>query len=307
MKLRVYFAFVSVLFLVVSSSCKKEDEGTSWAVDFSDCVGSTSAESLEVVTFNLEHFRVNAQPDHPYSVSVRIPYIASLIGQLDADVVALQEVGSEYVTLRLADELPGWEGIFTPKSSGKQSLAYLYKTSEVELYESETEALSFGADDYLPFPRLPFKIKIHHKGTGLDVYLINNHLKCCGGTSNKDRRRDAAEKLKNYIDTQLDDEPVIVLGDCNDYISENYSSDNVFWNFVEDADNYQFTDMQIAMGDEEYWSYPGSYYNSHLDHILITNELFDVYQSVTTIRPSFCYTDYLEMISDHRPVMAVFK
>ncbi|MBS2098516.1 endonuclease/exonuclease/phosphatase family protein [Carboxylicivirga linearis] len=305
MRNRFYITVISFVFILGWTSCKKDDPETSWTVDFSDCIETTSSQSLEVVTFNIEHFRLSSS--HDYNITIRIPYIASIIGQLDADVVALQEIGSEYVTLRLADELPGWEGVFTTSASGNQSLAYLYKTSEVELYEEETEAIAFGDEDWFAFPRLPFKIKIHHAGTGMDVYLINNHLKCCGGNDNKIRRREASEKLQDYIDNQLADQPVIVLGDYNDYISEEYYSDNVFWNFVEDSDNYRFADMEIAMGDDEYWSYPGDRYTSHLDHILITNELFDVHQSTSTIRPSYCYSDYLSMVSDHRPVMAVFR
>ncbi|MCU4165906.1 endonuclease/exonuclease/phosphatase family protein [Carboxylicivirga caseinilyticus] len=300
---RFFFTLVLVVFVLGWSSCKKDDPEQSWAIDFGDCIETTSSNALEVVTLNLENFRLSSS--HDYNVTIRIPYIASLLGQLDADIVALQEIGSEYVAQRLADEIPGWEAVFTPSSSGDQSLAYLYKTSEVDLYEEETEALY--KDDYYAFPRPPFKIKIHHKGTGIEVYLINNHLKAFGDYANEERRRDASEKLQNYIDSYLADEAVIVLGDYNDYISENYYSDNVFWNFVSDEVHYRFADMNIAMGDEEYWSYPGSSYYSHLDHILMTNELFDLHQSTTTIRPSYCYSNYLNMVSDHRPVMAVFK
>ena len=137
--------------------------------------------------------------------------------------------------------------------------------------------------------------------------LINNHLKCCSGSDNEERRRDASERLKDYIDSNLDDEMVIVLGDYNDDISDEYSYDNVFWNFVEDSNHYRFADMAIAKGSNYYWSYPGKRYLSHLDHILISNELFYKHQTTVTIRPSFCQSDYLEKGSDHRPVMAVFK
>jgi len=290
--------------MLVLSSCEKEETTTiDWKYDFNECVEPTSSASLEVVTFNIEHF--NNSGNHDYKMSERLPYIASLIGQLDADVVAIQEIGSEYWTLRLADELPGWEGVFTPKSSGDQSLAYVYKVSEVELLEDETKALF--TSDWYAFPRAPMVIKIHHKGSGLDVCLINNHLKCCSGSDNEDRRREASEKLKDYIDSNLDNEMVIVLGDYNDDISDEYSYDNVFWNFVDDPDHYRFADMTIANGPNEYWSYPGTRYLSHIDHLLITNELFDRHQSTVTIRPSFCQPDYLEKGSDHRPVMAVFK
>lgn len=301
---RIHLIFAIAILLAMSfSSCEKEEVSVNWKYDFNECVVGTGSESLEVVTFNIEHFSNSGY--HDFKMSERLPYIASLIGQLDADVVAIQEIGSEYWTSRLADEMPGWEGLYTPESSGKQSLAYVYKTSEIEIIEEETEAIL--KSDWYAFPRAPFKIKVRHKGSGLEVYLINNHLKCCGGNENEGRRRDASEKLKDYIDNFLANDKVIVLGDLNDEISDVYSYDNVFWNFVEDADNYKFVDMDIALGSRDYWSYPGSRYESHIDHILISSELFDQHTSTTTIRPSFCQSDYLKKGSDHRPVMAVFQ
>ncbi|MCU4177183.1 endonuclease/exonuclease/phosphatase family protein [Carboxylicivirga sp. N1Y90] len=300
MKQQIYISIFTALCLIFTS-CEKEDEqAVNWKYDFSGCVPATSSSALEVVTFNIEQFRNSNY--HDYKMSERLPYIASLIGQLDADVIALQEMGSEYWVSRLADELPGWESVFTPESSGSLSLAYLYKTSEIEVVEEETEAI---LDDWYAFPRSPFKIKVKHHGSGLEVFLINNHLKCCSGYENEGRRRDASEQLRDYIDTNLNDERVIVLGDLNDDISDVYSYDNVFWNFVEDANNYRFADIEIALGSSANFSYPG--WPSHIDHILITNELFDNHQSSTTIKPSACQKDFLKKGSDHRPVMAVFK
>ncbi len=293
--------FLLTLLLVALSSCDKEEVAIVWKYDFSDCTVSTGSETLEVVTFNIEHF--NNSGNHDYKMSERLPYIASLIGQLDADVVAIQEIGSEYWTSRLTDELPGWEGVFTPKSSGDQSLAYIYKVSEIDLITEETEAIL--STDWYAFPRAPMKIKVHHKGSGLQVYMINNHLKCCGGSDNEERRRDASEKLKQYIDDNLDDQMVVVLGDYNDEISDVYTSDNVFWNFIEDAANYRFADMELANSDSEYWSYPS--WPSHIDHILISNELFTHHHNTVTIRPSNCQADFLKKGSDHRPVMSIFK
>lgn len=301
MKQQIYISIFTALCLVFTA-CEKDDEPeVNWKYDFSECLATTSSSSLEVVTFNIEQFR-NSN-NHDYKMSERLPYVASLIGQLDADVIALQEMGSEYWTSRLADELPGWESVFTTESSGSLSLAYLYKTSEIDIVEEESEAIL--TDDWYAFLRAPFKIKVKHKGSGLNAYLINNHLKCCSGGDNEARRRDASEKLKDYIDDNLADEPVIVLGDFNDDISDEYSYDNVFWNFVNDANNYRFADMDIALGSSANFSYPG--WPSHIDHILITNELFDYHQSTVTIRPSNCQKDYLKKGSDHRPVMAVFK
>jgi len=48
--------------------------------------------------------------------------------------------------------------------------------------------------------------------------------------------------------------------------------------FINDP-NYTFADLHIAEGPIENWSFPTAF---HLDHILITNELFDY----TTVKPA---------------------
>jgi exonuclease III len=66
--------------------------------------------------------------------------------------------------------------------------------------------------------------------------------------------------------------------------------------------------MSIAVGSSSNWSYPS--WPSHLDHILITNELFDEFtnteSSVQTIRIEETldagWIEYEKYISDHRPV-----
>ena len=83
---------------------------------------------------------------------------------------------------------------------------------------------------------------------------------------------------------------------------------NVFQNFINDSTNYKFVDMDIAHSSSSNWSYPS--WPSHLDHILITNELFDEFEnegsSVQTIRLEEYFdngwTEYENYISDHRPV-----
>jgi hypothetical protein len=66
--------------------------------------------------------------------------------------------------------------------------------------------------------------------------------------------------------------------------------------------------MDIAYGYASNWSYPS--WPSHLDHILITDELFDEFENegslVETIHLEEYFnggwSDYENYISDHRPV-----
>jgi hypothetical protein len=99
---------------------------------------------------------------------------------------------------------------------------------------------------------------------------------------------------------------VIVVGDLNDILTDS-SDDNVFQIIIDDTVNYKFTDMQIALGNPTDFSYPS--WPSHLDHILITNELFADFSKPNSIVSCIRIDDYMSSwnaydnnISDHRPV-----
>ena len=78
--------------------------------------------------------------------------------------------------------------------------------------------------------------------------------------------------------------------------------------FLDEPEEYRFADFDIALNDIDQWSYPS--WLSHLDHILITNELFDDLENdgstVETIRIDDYlpggWSQYESNISDHRPV-----
>ena len=120
----------------------------------------------------------------------------------------------------------------------------------------------------------------------------------------ENRRLQASYYLKNYIDTYLSNDKVIVLGDFNDDIAEYENDNNVFLNFINDTDNYYFADYQIATSSNQFWSYPS--WPSHIDHILITNELMsNVFETKTILIDNSLigsFTTYNNYISDHRPV-----
>jgi hypothetical protein len=132
-------------------------------------------------------------------------------------------------------------------------------------------------------------------------------LKAGGGADNEARRLDACQKLDIYISDNFPDNEVILLGDLNDDITESESL-NVFWSFINEPMEYSFSDMEIADGSSVYWSYPS--WPSHLDHILITNELFDEFILEDSDVHTLCVDDILDggwsefddRVSDHRPV-----
>jgi endonuclease/exonuclease/phosphatase family metal-dependent hydrolase len=235
----------TAIVLATGNSCHKVPEPPSPDDTglFAACVIPGSSVTLDIVTFNVEGF--------PRAGYASVTALSALIKTIDPDVVALQEVASETDLNRMIKLMPGWTGVFYPINNDEWNLAYLFKNSETEVIES-SERLLFE-DDTWAFPRPPFEVKIRHKASGEEIFLINLHLKCCSGTDNENRRRSA------------------------------------------------FADMTIAKGSELWWSYPS--WPSHIDHILITDELVPHVDTTMVVKASPCYPDYNDVLSDHRPVM----
>jgi len=265
-------------------------------------------ETLDIITWNIQNF--------PKSNSLTVNYLSQLIIEFDADIVALQEIGSDTYFNNLVNTLDGWDG---ERTNGSYGLAYLYK-SDLNIVDID-EISSLNSSYYLP--RTPLMIEMVWKGE--QVFIINNHYKAFGdGTINYDdesdeeyRRLQGSNQIKSYVDTYLSDNNVIVLGDLNDEIQEPQNS-NVFWPFIDDDENYQFADIDIANSSSSNWSWPGwnsNYPTIHFDHILITNELFDDFSNplsgCETIKAEEYlqggWQEYYDYVSDHRPVGILLK
>ena len=260
--------------------------------------------SLDIATWNIEWFPKNGE--------ATVEYVMQILQQLDLDILAMQELDDKDLFDQMLDALPGYIGYY--ESAWFAGLAYIYKTESVEIndiYEIYTTSPYWSA-----FPRSPMVMDMNFMGE--NYFLINNHFKCCGdgildfnNESDEEKRRyNAANLLKEYIDINLSDKNVLVLGDLNDDIAES-SQNNVFQMILDDPDNYLFMDYEIATGSNFDWSYPT--WPSHLDHILITNELFDELDDfdVQTIKIdeylSGGWNEYDYNISDHRPVAVKFN
>lgn len=258
-------------------------------------------DTFEVMTWNIEHFPKNGQ--------TTVAYVTEIIESLEVDLIAIQEVDNINYFEQMVGGLSNYNGYL--ESSWFAGLAYIYNSDVVQIndiYEIYTSSQYWSA-----FPRAPMVMDLNYLDNR--IIIINNHLKCCGDgildiTDSNDqetRRYQANLLLKEYIDTNFPNENVILLGDLNDDLTD-IPQHNVFQMFLNDSENYFFTDFEIASGSSSNWSYPT--WPSHLDHILITNELFDEFENneseISTIKIDEFLTngwpEYDENISDHRPV-----
>ena len=279
------------LFLFEYSSSAQSIENLSFGTD----------STFEVMTWNIEWFPKNGQ--------TTIDYLIEIIEALDVDLLAIQEVDDISAFEQMIDSLSLYHGYL--ESDWFAGLAYIYKPGIIQIndiYEIYTTSPYWS-----PFPRSPMVMDINFMNER--IIIINNHFKCCGDgildINNPDdeetRRYIASNLLKEYTDTYFPNENTIVLGDLNDILSDD-TENNVFQQILDDSENYLFADYEIAFDNESEWSYPT--WPSHIDHILITNELFDEFDSNSSVIQTIKIDEYLtggwgeydENVSDHRPV-----
>ncbi|MGB1075597.1 MAG: endonuclease/exonuclease/phosphatase family protein [Flavobacteriales bacterium] len=258
--------------------------------------------TLEIATWNIEWF--------PKNGDATIERVQTIIQNLDIDLWAIQEIDDTTAFKDMVNAIDGYEYVLMDGWFG--GLVYVYNTDAIEVldaYEIYTASTFWN-----PLPRSP--LVLHFVFEGESFYTINNHFKCCGnGTINwsdssdeETRRHEACLLLNEYIQLELPEERVIVLGDLNDLIQEP-TANNVFAPFLELPNEYAFADMSIAQGPSSGWSFPG--WPSHLDHLLLSNELFDDFDAPSTVVACLDiashmpggWSEFDNNVSDHRPVV----
>ena len=255
--------------------------------------------TFEVVSWNIEWFPKNGQ--------VTADSVKTILQSLAADVYALQEIDDTTLLKQVVSTIPGYACHF--KFSHYGGLAYVYNTNTVQVnkkYEIFTSQPFWNA-----FPRSPQVLELTFNNE--EYVIIDNHLKCCGDgvldlndTSDEENRRlRAINLLKTYIDSIFSNDKVIVVGDWNDILTDP-TPNNVFNSFLNDSD-YLFVDFPIALGSSANFSFPT--WPSHLDHILISDELFADFYKPNSELSCIRIDDYMSSwsaydynISDHRPV-----
>lgn len=261
------------------------------------------ANTFEIMTWNIEWF--------PKEGPATVNYVKTIIRNLDVDMIAVAEISSVSAFNTLLDSLQGWSGSlnsYPSYYSGYQRTGFLYKSDLISVtnphYILEEHLYDFAS-------RPPWTARIAVKGknnqTVFDFNIIVVHLKAFADAESEARRRAACADLKTFIDTEIAagaDADFIVLGDWNDMLSDPPAS-NVFAPFIDEPDNYSF--LTADLGGQ--YSYISSTYKSLIDHIMITADARQEYGQGTT---QVLYLDsefgaYQSQVSDHRPVLSVFK
>lgn len=253
-----------------------------------------SDNTFEIATWNIENF--------PMKTSTPALALGTII-ESEYDIWALQEIARPAYLENISSIDNRFEFIvdqtYALGVNEDYHLSYIYNSTQLELQRAEV----LNSEDFESyyFPRKPFLAKFR-KGNNY-FYIINIHLKCCGGEENRFRRQQAGIILDNYIKSKLQDYPTIIVGDFNTVIDPYEDSDMQV--FLDQNANYQFSDIEIAKNPDANWSYPS--WPSQIDHVLLKKPLFEDMNQTMTITLDDCSSSYYNVVSDHRPVLTILN
>ncbi|TVZ23017.1 putative secreted protein (Por secretion system target) [Dokdonia sp. Hel_I_63] len=296
-------------------------------------------DSFDVVAWNIEWFgdENNAPPaGRPMSDEIQRDSVRTVLRRLDADVIAVEEIADDILFAELVDGLEGYDYILSDAVSNPtgtppfQKLGFIYKTATVNLVKTQAllatiHPLYNGGDDsaLVDYPsttdrfyasgRLPFLMTadVTINGTTEQIDLIALHARANGSTQSQNRydmRRYDVEVLKDSLDVQFSDRKIILLGDYNDDVDETVAdevptTESSFIAYVQDPENYNV--VTSVLSDAGFRSFVSR--ENMIDHIAITDELFDNYiESSASVGYQFYDEDYAFTASDHFPVSARF-
>ena len=248
-------------------------------------------EGLEIITWNCEFF--------PTANDSTISALSEAIKDLDADIIAFQEIRKPGWFEKLMQHLPDYDYVLSLQTSF-MDLAIIYKN---DMFKFKSHSELFVDNDYNFAGRPPLKVNLIHKLSGKEFSLINLHMKCCDSGLN--RRKEASKMLYNYIISDpFTYDNSIILGDWNDDLKDK-PKEHCFTPFLNDH-NFYFVTSEIV-DDITQATYPKEPYVSFLDHILISKKLIkdNSYEIHTIPMDEYMgsYEIYETYISDHMPVL----
>ncbi|MCG8858882.1 InlB B-repeat-containing protein [Tenacibaculum finnmarkense] len=295
--------------------------------------------TLDIVTWNIEWFgdeKKSPAAGNQNSDEIQKEKVKQVLLNLDADIIAVQEIIDIDLFKELIAELPAYDFILSdavsyPNSTSgmPQKLGFIYKKSVVNL-KSSTPLLKTihpyynGNDESalqdFPDPkksrffasgRLPFlmtadvTIDNQTKEVNFIVLHARANTSIAKAQSKYDMRKYDAETLKKELDANFSTKNIVLLGDYNDDVDQTVVANDVIGDattydaFVQDASNY--TIVTSALSKANFRSYASM--GNMIDHITISNELTNNYLlGSEKVHYEFYNNLYEKTTSDHFPV-----
>ena len=121
--------------------------------------------TFDIATWNIEWFPKRDTTED---------YVTTIIEQLDAEVLAIQEIDDERLFKDMIAGIPGYE-VYIPNSYAN-GLGYVYKNTGLLLTPSIKFIIVQLIGVFSAFTPLLMDLTVNNER----LILINNHFKCCG-------------------------------------------------------------------------------------------------------------------------------
>ena len=248
----------------------------------------------------------------PSDRTLQMNNIAQVIYNVNADIIALQEIGTStgFATI---DELvsilgAGWAGAIVPWNADNcsQNQAIIYKKSKIQSVNSSliTDGGSYQNWSSGRYPVL-YNVNFLTEEGVVPVSVINIHAKAYGDIASYARRQAASQSLKLLLDgSAYRTKRIILIGDYNDYLIgttcwECSPRVSPYKNFMDDTQNYKGLTQNL---------YDPYYDSPVIDNVIISNELFANYKNGSALRDAASTSsiyNYYYTTTDHYPITVV--
>lgn len=270
--------------------------------------------TLDVGTWNLEWF--GDAGNGPTNDSLQLSTAASAIQAMDLDIMGLQEIVSASQFADLDARLPNHVGLLASAptvtggavaySAGEQKLAILYNPRVATLLGARV-VLANVAADFAGRPPLELSFRVTTGSATREIVVLVVHMKALTDVDSWQRRVNASEALKLYLDQTYPTQRVIVIGDFNDDLDASISAGRLtpYANFISDVPRYAFPTALLSL--TRVATTVG--FADAVDHHLATNEMMQDYvaASAHVVRLDRYITGYGTITSNHYPVVTSYR
>lgn len=303
-------------------------------------IGTDKSKTFDVTAFNLEFFGTDIRGTDgsefgPTDDALQVSNAITVFQTIQSDIFSVEEVSDDNAMNQLVAGLPGyakvmadrWSYSFNPPDPNfpPQKIGFVYNTSTVNVINSRVMFAKMyddiragsvtlpsypgaGSSSFWSSGRLPFMITadvtINEKV--VRVKMISLHSKSGSAQEDYNRRKYDVQVLYDSLMAHYPDDKIIILGDFNDNVigSINVGSESTYKVFVDDQTNFKALTYDLSQNGG--YTFPSS--SSFLDHIIISNELFEDYvpNSILIDDPRTYISNYSNTTSDHLPVSARF-
>lgn len=261
-----------------------------------------SKDELVISTFNVEWLGdgVNDRKDRTEN---DYKFIAKIISELNADIVALQEIENKDAIKRILKYLKNYKYIISDNKSA-QNLAYLYNSKLKIINNYIYDKVDFADRSTRP------ALVLVAKKNNFDFVISNVHFKSTSRYDNTKEKRERsisirtqqAEKMSLFIDSILNsgkEKDVIIVGDFND--SPIRKKDPSLISLINYNKGEFLTSELKSCKNKSLYS---------IDHIFISNSVKNrfILSSERSYNFNLIYEkEITSNISDHCPVSANFN